>query len=448
MKTGLNYLFNKVRAHAKKWSSQSDQQFHDQLFAGPYESPFTDSYIGYLTIRRFADLAQPFVEKSRTVLDLGCGPAEITCELAHRCPDVSFIGVDHSRAGITKARQNAAALGLKNLEFHLADVESFDPPRPVDLALMFDSFHHLTRPARFVERLGKTVPRFLLIEPRGDWKGSQVKEFDFDWLLSDLEKIRRHLAVLTGEAESPRADCAPPAGDGAAAVENRYQLDQFRKMFSGYGLQIRGTLSGIDKHPPEPYSPGYSRALFSRIAYELYRELDERIHQEKMDLLAKHWLIYADREIRSDKIRLPGFSARKALNEPVHGPYDLNYLDHDTSREVPAKTVFPLRVRFRNTSCRTLSCLDTPTPDLLSYHWLSRRGLMIHKDGLHTPLARDIPPGGEYLGEMQVMAPDRAGRYILAIDLVQEGKSWFSEAGTPCLRIPVKVCAGRNGPVV
>lgn len=219
-------------------------------------------------------------------------------------------------------------------------------------------------------------------------------------------------------------------------------------MFAGYGLHIRGTLSGIDKHPPEPYSQGYSRALFSRIAYKLYRELDDRIYKEKMDLLAKHWLIYADREIGSSKIQLPEFSARRAPNEPVHGPYDLSYLEHEAPREVAAKTVFSLRVRFRNSSYRTLSSLDTPTPDMLSYHWLSRRGLMIQKDGLRTPLARDISPGEEYFGEMQIMAPDTEGRYILAIDLVQEGKSWFSEAGTPCLRIPIKVCSEQTVPVV
>ena len=39
----------------------------------------------------------------RTLVDLGCGPGEITCELARRHPSVAFTGFDHSPVAIERA---------------------------------------------------------------------------------------------------------------------------------------------------------------------------------------------------------------------------------------------------------------------------------------------------------------------------------------------------------
>src|SRR5689334_16813671 len=106
-----------------RWSSADDRTFHDDLFAGAADyDPFTFAYPGYVTIRRFADLAaEAIVPGVERVVDVGCGPGEITCELARRFRDVRFVGVDHSAAGIERATRNAARLGLINVSFIRGD---------------------------------------------------------------------------------------------------------------------------------------------------------------------------------------------------------------------------------------------------------------------------------------------------------------------------------------
>jgi len=61
----------------RRWSPDSDRAFHDALFGAARHDPFSRSYPGYVTIRRFADFATPFVEGVSLVADLGCGPAEM-----------------------------------------------------------------------------------------------------------------------------------------------------------------------------------------------------------------------------------------------------------------------------------------------------------------------------------------------------------------------------------
>ena len=81
-------------------------------------------------------------------MDLGCGPGEITCELARRNPGISFVGVDHSDAAIARAREHQASLALTNIDFRTADVSTFTP-ESADIVLMYDSFHHLLDPRAF-----------------------------------------------------------------------------------------------------------------------------------------------------------------------------------------------------------------------------------------------------------------------------------------------------------
>ncbi|MFW6137175.1 MAG: class I SAM-dependent methyltransferase [Candidatus Aminicenantaceae bacterium] len=102
---------HKLRFLLKHWSPEKDREYHDRQFESSLKQPFRFSYRGYITIRRFADLALPFLKECRNVLDIGCGTGEITCELASRLPHVRFTGVDHSRTGLQQARSHAEFLG-------------------------------------------------------------------------------------------------------------------------------------------------------------------------------------------------------------------------------------------------------------------------------------------------------------------------------------------------
>jgi len=440
----VNRLLNRLRKLKRKWTTQKDREFHDQLFAEQHHNPFAFSYSGYVTIRRFADLAAPYVEPAKSVLDLGCGPAEITCELARRFPRVSFLGVDHSRRGIERAESNARTLNLKNIEFAVAAIEEFTADRKFDIILMFDSFHHLADPRHLLERLRGSVRQFLLIEPRGDWKGSHVKDLDFDWIMADLENMRLRIAAKIPEAATSAPSRIPAertenSAAQAKALENRYNLEEFRKIFKGFGLKIRGTISGLDAFPPDPCLDNPSREFFGKKAYEIFRELDERIVNEHIDILAKHWVIFASRDLPGDDIKIPRPHFAADAIEASQGPYDVQFLDYDGPRLVRSGSEFRVQVRFFNRSYRHLSSRDGENPDFISYRWLDAHGAIEVRDGLRTALIKTVGPGEECRSELRILSPARPGKYILAIDLVHEGKTWYSEAGNPSLRIRMSI---------
>ncbi len=70
---------------------------------------------------------------------------------------------------------------------------------------------------------------------------------------------------------------------------------------------------------------------------------------------------------------------------------------------------------------RTPYCLN------VSYHWLDKRGRMAVKEGIRTPLPREIMPGERAIVPFQIVAPKTPGTYYLQADLVHEGVRWLGE---------------------
>lgn len=65
----------------------------------------------------------------RFVVDLGCGPGDMTAELASRWPSAHVLGVDNSAEMIEAAR----AISVPGLRFECADVRDWQPGRLVDI---------------------------------------------------------------------------------------------------------------------------------------------------------------------------------------------------------------------------------------------------------------------------------------------------------------------------
>jgi hypothetical protein len=74
-----------------------------------------------------------------------------------------------------------------------------------------------------------------------------------------------------------------------------------------------------------------------------------------------------------------------------------------------------------------------------SYHWLASDRRVVEYDGIRTPLPYTLGPGQSCRAAVRVRPPAAAGRYVLEIDLVEEGVTWFSAAGAPPLRLPAAV---------
>jgi SAM-dependent methyltransferase len=434
-------LLRHLRSLKKRWSPATDRVYHDELFKGQSFDSLDPSYAGRLTILRFADAAEPRLPEKGAVLDMGCGGGEILCEPARRRGDLSFLGVDHSEAGIEKARVHASRLKLSNARFEVQDVEAYEPTVEPALVQFFDSFHHFRDPGGLIRRLGARCERFFAIEPQGDWRGSWKRELDFDWLVAEVDKIRGRVDGLLGEEGVP-SDHAPsgPPSHGEA-VENRYSLEEFQDFFQGFSLDVRGTVAGLEAYPPNPYASSPARVFFNDVSYRLLKWVDDELFRRDLDLLARHWVIYAERGGQARVRALPRPLVGAPSHESVQGPYDMAFLSYDGPREAGRDQEIRATVRLRNSSYRTWTT-SGDHPVRVSYHWLDRSGRVEVLDGERTNLPRPVGPSEECSVLLSARTPGRRGQFSLAIDLVEEGVCWFSDTGVPWLRIPFRVRGG------
>jgi trans-aconitate 2-methyltransferase len=82
--------------------------------------------------RPFWDLvARVPVDEPKLVVDLGCGPGNLTARLVERWPRARVVGVDSSQEMISQA----GGLAAENLSFALGDVRAWEAVEPVDVLL-------------------------------------------------------------------------------------------------------------------------------------------------------------------------------------------------------------------------------------------------------------------------------------------------------------------------
>jgi len=101
-----------------------------------------------------------------------------------------------------------------------------------------------------------------------------------------------------------------------------------------------------------------------------------------------------------------------------------------------------LHVRVRNISNTTWLARERAGDQFqvnLGNHWLNQNGEAVANDDGRAPLMRDLKPGEEAEFQLTINAPKDPGDYILEIDMLQEGVSWFALRGSKTVRMPVKV---------
>jgi hypothetical protein len=76
---------------------------------------------------------------------------------------------------------------------------------------------------------------------------------------------------------------------------------------------------------------------------------------------------------------------------------------------------------------------------LASSHWLDERGNPIVWDGVRNELPGTVTPGERVALRLALRGPLPPGPYRLALDLVDEHRLWFAEAGSETLQLAVAV---------
>jgi ubiquinone/menaquinone biosynthesis C-methylase UbiE len=88
------------------------------------------------------------------VLDLGCGPGDVTLLAARLVePSGTVVGVDRSAEAIETARRRAEAAKITNADFQLATIEGFLDAKPFDAMIGRFVLMYFTDPVTILKRL-------------------------------------------------------------------------------------------------------------------------------------------------------------------------------------------------------------------------------------------------------------------------------------------------------
>lgn len=93
-----------------------------------------DRYLAYAgeRARPFVDLlARVGAQSPGHVVDLGCGPGNLTALLAERWPGADVLGIDSSAEMVERARVS----GVVGVRFDAGDVRTWQPAEPVDVLI-------------------------------------------------------------------------------------------------------------------------------------------------------------------------------------------------------------------------------------------------------------------------------------------------------------------------
>jgi trans-aconitate 2-methyltransferase len=115
-----------------------------------------DRYLGHADERGrpFVELLQRVgAESPRRVVDLGCGPGNLTALLTQRWPHAQVTGVDSSPEMIERAREHAG------IRFDVGDVREWRPGEPVDVLISNATFQWIPGHLDLLSRLlGAVAP--------------------------------------------------------------------------------------------------------------------------------------------------------------------------------------------------------------------------------------------------------------------------------------------------
>ena len=131
-----------------KWDPAKYVQFGDYR-----DRPYFD-----LTARIRADAP-------RHVVDLGCGPGNLTATLAERWPEAEVLGLDSSPDMLAQAEHHAAR--ATNLSFGLADIAAWSPSPETDVVVSNAAL-------QWVPGHRELLPRWLAGLRPGAWFALQV----------------------------------------------------------------------------------------------------------------------------------------------------------------------------------------------------------------------------------------------------------------------------------
>lgn len=107
----------------------------------------------------FKDLVYPFIKELgnvRSILEAGCGTGNVAIAMAQLLPEARIVGIDLTEESLRIARESAAKMNLRNIEFRRSNLLSHEPELgSFDFVHCQGVIHHLSDPKQGLKNLYK-----------------------------------------------------------------------------------------------------------------------------------------------------------------------------------------------------------------------------------------------------------------------------------------------------
>jgi SAM-dependent methyltransferase len=164
----LFHVKERARENFRTGKGMEWGEHHSCLFCGT-ERFFRASYNAHLLsswLPALDGVTDKLTQGARAA-DIGCGHGASTLLMAKAFPRSEFIGIDYHDKSIEAARSRAAAAGVRNVRFEMADAVSY-AARDLDFIAFFDSLHDMADPsgaARHAREALKADGTCMVVEP-------------------------------------------------------------------------------------------------------------------------------------------------------------------------------------------------------------------------------------------------------------------------------------------
>jgi SAM-dependent methyltransferase len=128
----------------------------------------------------------------------------------------------------------------------------------------------------------------------------------------------------------------------------------------------------------------------------------------------------------------------------VEGAYRAELSSDVSNLTVPAGAVETIRVTLRNPGTNPWARSTCGFGIGVGNHWYRADGTMEQPDDGRTYLPHEVEGGQRVVLDLPVTVPAQPGSYVLELDMVHEGVTWFAHRGSATLRIPVRVYRSRG----
>ncbi|WP_026552267.1 trans-aconitate 2-methyltransferase [Arthrobacter sp. H20] len=202
----------------------------------------------------------------RVVVDLGCGPGDLTRLLAHRWPDAQVLGIDSSAEMVQRA--NDTQEGPSNLWFEIGDVLEFSPAADVDVVVSNAVLQWVPGQAELVDSWARALQpgAWLAVQVPGNFGSpahTLMRELAGSATWRDrLKQVLRHTDVVSEPSDYLQSLSA--AGLSADVWETTYQHvlsgpDPVLEWLKGTGL--RPVLQALSDDDAAAFLAHYSALL-------------------------------------------------------------------------------------------------------------------------------------------------------------------------------------------